>query len=100
MRFTTISNLVGHPEIARLFAAQDAIDIGGGAYKQPGRKFDPERLSGFEIEGQLDLYGLLDRHIGGFVALENAPGIGANEVRGDVGAAISSSARLLGRNTR
>ena len=33
LRFTTISNLVGNctGEIARLLAAQDAINIGGGA---------------------------------------------------------------------
>ena len=46
-----------------------------GAYQQPGRKFDPERLRRFEVEGQLDSYRLLDRQIGWFLALENAPGI-------------------------
>src|SRR5271169_2601014 len=40
-----------------------------GAYQQPGRKFDPERLRRFEVEGQLDFYGLLDRQIGWFLAL-------------------------------
>jgi len=32
-----------------------------GAYQQPGRKFDPERLRRFEVEGQLDFCDLLDR---------------------------------------
>src|SRR5271169_2742071 len=35
-----------------------------GAHQQPGRKFDPERLRRFEVEGKLNSYGLLDRQIG------------------------------------
>jgi hypothetical protein len=49
-----------------------------GAYQQPGRKFDPERLRRFQVEGQLNFYGLLYRQIGWFLAFENAPGIDAN----------------------
>jgi hypothetical protein len=45
-----------------------------GAHQQPGRKFDPERLGRFEVEGQLDFYGLLDRQIGWFLdATGSAP---------------------------
>jgi hypothetical protein len=39
-----------------------------GADQQRGRKFDPERLGRFEVEGQLDSCGLLDRQIGWFLA--------------------------------
>jgi hypothetical protein len=67
-----------------------------GACQQPDRKYDPERLCGFEVEGQFDPYGLLDRHIGRFVALENAAGVGASQVRGAVGAAIAHQAAGLG----
>jgi hypothetical protein len=43
-----------------------------GAYQQPGRKFDPERPRRFQVEGQLDFYGLLYRQIGWFLAFEKA----------------------------
>ena len=50
-------------------------------YQEPDRKFDPERPRRFEVEGQLDFCSLLDRQIGWFLALENAPGIDANLAR-------------------
>jgi hypothetical protein len=41
--------------------------------EQPGREFNPERLRRFEVEGQLDSYGRLDRQIGWFLALVWGP---------------------------
>jgi hypothetical protein len=35
-----------------------------GAFQQPGRKFDPEHLRRFEVEGKLDSCGLLHREVG------------------------------------
>jgi hypothetical protein len=47
---------------AKCCALQDFLfDHLVGAYQQPGRKFNPERLRGFEVEGQLYSCGLLDR---------------------------------------
>ena len=41
-----------------------------GTYQEPGRKFDPERLRRFEVEGrQLDFCSLFNRQIGWFLAL-------------------------------
>jgi hypothetical protein len=58
------------------FALRDFLfDHLVGAHQQPGRKFDPERLRRFEVEGQLDSCSLLDRQIGWFLAFEDAPGI-------------------------
>src|SRR5271170_7959809 len=51
-----------------------------GACQQRGRKFDPERLRRFEVEGQHDSCSLLDRQIGRFLALENTSGIDASLV--------------------
>jgi hypothetical protein len=43
-----------------------------GAAEQRKRNGQPERLSGLEVDDQLDFRGLLDRHIGGALALEDA----------------------------
>src|SRR5262249_15510480 len=59
--------------------------VGGG--QQRFRNCEAERLGGFEVDGQLDFYSLLDRQIGWFLAFENAPGIDANLVVRIVGAA-------------
>src|SRR5262249_28685870 len=50
--------------------------VGGG--QQRFRDGEAERLGGLEVDGQLDFYGLLDRHISRFLAFENVPGIDAN----------------------
>jgi hypothetical protein len=42
-----------------------------GAHEQRRRNFKPKRLRRFEIEGQLDSGGLLDRQVGRFGAVEN-----------------------------
>jgi hypothetical protein len=56
----------------------DPIGSGFVASLPPRRRVpaarDPERLGRFEVEGQLDSCGLLDRQIGWFLAFENAPG--------------------------
>src|SRR5205814_7944668 len=40
-----------------------------------GRHGEPERLGGFEVDQQLEFGRLLDRQIGGLLALEDLPGI-------------------------
>ena len=52
--------------------------VGGGQKRFWDGK--AEGFGGFEVESQLDFYGLLDRQIGWFLALENAPGIDASLV--------------------
>src|SRR6516162_488417 len=49
-----------------------------GAYQQRERKFDPERLCRFEVDGQLNSCDLLHREVRRLVAPENAPGVDAN----------------------
>src|SRR6476660_2850139 len=41
--------------------------------------FEAERLGSAEIDEQLELAYLLHRHVGGFFALENPPGVGAGD---------------------
>ena len=62
--------------------------------QQRERKFDPECLRRFEIEGQLDSCGLLNRQIGWLIAVENAPGIDSKFVQGidDAGAIAHQAA--------
>ena len=48
-----------------------------GAADQRQRHGDAERLGGLEVDVQLDFRPLLDRQVGGFLALENPPGIDA-----------------------
>ena len=50
--------------------------IGGG--QQRFRDGKAKGLGGLEVEGQLELYDLLDRQIGWFRALENASSIDAS----------------------
>jgi hypothetical protein len=49
-----------------------------GACMQSQRQLDAERLGSLEVKDQLDLYGLLNRQIGGFFTLENAANIAPN----------------------
>jgi hypothetical protein len=54
---------------------------------------EAERLGGFEIDGQLDFCGLLDRKISRFLDFENAPGMDASSaVRIAEAAAIANQA--------
>jgi hypothetical protein len=46
------------PAVQILCVARFLFDHLVGAYQQPSRKFDPECLRRFEVEGQLDFYGL------------------------------------------
>src|ERR1700730_1749119 len=58
-----------------------------GTAQQRNRKGKAERFRGLEIDHQLGIRGLLDRQVGGVLALENAAGIIASEAIGvgDVG---------------
>ena len=47
--------------------------------EQRNRHGDPERLRSFEVDYQLHLRGLLDRQIGGLLALEDAAGVEAGK---------------------
>ena len=49
-----------------------------GAARQGQRDSDPERLGGLEVEEQFNFGGLLNGQIGRLVALENSPGISAD----------------------
>src|SRR3954462_5990560 len=51
-------------------------------------KFQPERLRGLEVDDELELAALEDRHVGWLLALENAPGIYA---RLAIGIGLASS---------
>src|SRR4029077_791670 len=59
--------------------AKGSFDHLVGAAEQRNRDRDAERLSGLEIEDQLDFRRLLDRQIGRFLALEDAAGIDAGQ---------------------
>src|SRR5450759_1948112 len=48
--------------------------------EQPGRKSEPERLGGFEVEDQLELGRLYNRQIRRLLTLEDAAGIDAGLV--------------------
>src|SRR5215472_1417545 len=50
--------------------------VGAGEYR--GRHFEAERLSGLEIDNQLDLRGLIDWQVGRLRTLENAAGVEAD----------------------
>src|ERR1700737_3185148 len=53
-----------------------------GAAEQRYWKGEPERLSGLEVDHELDFRGLLDRQLGGLLALENPAGIDADLAKG------------------
>src|SRR5436305_1990812 len=42
-----------------------------GACGETGRYFESERPGRFEVDNELELGGLIDRHVGGLLALEN-----------------------------
>ena len=68
--------------------------------QQRFRDGEAERLGGFEVDHHLDFCSLLNRQIGWFLALENAPGIEANLVVRIVEvAAIAHQAPGLGEFT-
>src|ERR1700730_17043497 len=50
-----------------------------GAAEKRERDRKAERLGGLEVDVQLDFAGLLDRQIGGVVALENPAGIESDD---------------------
>src|SRR5262245_38740281 len=53
-----------------------------GAGEQRRRRLDAERLSGVEVDDQLDFRGLLDRQIAGLLAAQNAIDIGGGATNG------------------
>ena len=58
-----------------------------------GGMVEAERLGGLEVDDQLDLGGLLDRQVGGLLALENAARIVAGPaVRVGIAAAVAHQA--------
>jgi hypothetical protein len=61
-------------------APANQLDHLVGTGDQGGRYGDAKSLSGLEIYDQLDFGVLLDRKIGWLLALENPPGISANQV--------------------
>src|ERR1700730_7195643 len=50
-----------------------------GAAEQRERDGEAERLGGLEVDDQLDLGGLLDRQVGGLLALENPASVDADQ---------------------
>src|SRR5215475_12737136 len=52
-----------------------------GADKESGWHRKTERLGGLEVDDQLDFGGLLDRQVGGFLALENAARVEATQAK-------------------
>src|SRR5262249_5622555 len=84
---------LNHSSNRSLVANGSAIWNGGTGYRNAARSFkdfvgaarqrqrdrDAERLGGLEVEEQLDLGGLLNQQIGRLVALENPPGVSADQ---------------------
>src|SRR5258708_22237143 len=68
-----------------------------GAQQDCRRKLDADRSGGFEVDDQLELRGLLDRQVGGLLALENLwPRIGGPPIHQRKVSPLSHSPARLG----
>ena len=61
----------GHPPHHSITSSALASSVGGTV--------EAERLGGLEIDDQLELGRLLDRQVGGLLALEDATGVDADQ---------------------
>ena len=79
----------GHPPHHSITSSARASSVGGTV--------EAERLGGLEVDDQLELGGLLDRQVGGLLALENSAGVDAGlTVR--VGDAAAVAHQAAGRD--